>query len=123
VNAAAYTKVSFTAAITSGSLTGCTLQVALQTQDERPSSDTNPTGGTCKPDAGTSCYQYPAVANLATPAGTGTTYTNNFATFSNPTNSTIPTRTQLTGIQWQVNSANGTGTCTVELRIDNITFQ
>jgi len=27
------------------------------------------------------------------------------------------------GVQWQVNSGNnGAGTCTVELRIDNITF-
>jgi hypothetical protein len=36
--------------------------------------------------------------------------------------SAIMTRTQVT-IQWQVNSASGTGTCTVELRIDSITFQ
>ena len=36
--------------------------------------------------------------------------------------STIPTRTQIVGLQWQANSSAGTGTCTVELRIDDIKF-
>ena len=45
-----------------------------------------------------------------------------FAGFSNPAGSTIPTRTQIVGLQWQANSAAGTGTCTVELRIDDIKF-
>jgi hypothetical protein len=27
------------------------------------------------------------------------------------------------GVQWQVNSSNGSGTCTVELRIDNVKLQ
>jgi hypothetical protein len=124
VNASGFTKVSFTAALTSGSLTGCTWQVQLQTQDQRPSSDTNPSGGTCKPDAGgASCYQYPAVTGLTAPTATAAAYTEAFTAFSNPTMSTIMTRTQVTGIQWQVNSASGTGTCTAEIRVDNVEFQ
>jgi len=124
VNASGFTSVQFTATITAGSLTGCAWQVQLQTQDQRPSSATSPSGGTCNPDAGASCYQFPAVTGLAVPTATATTYTEPFTAFSNPTSSAIPTRSQVIGIQWQVNSAaSGTGTCTVELRVDNIKFQ
>ena len=123
VNAAAFTKVSFSATLTAGSLTGCNWQVQLQTQEQRPSNATNPTGGTCNPDAGTSCYAYPAVMSLAAPTATATTYSEPFTTFS-PTSTVTNTRNQLVGIQWQLNSASGTGTCSgVEIRIDNITFQ
>jgi len=31
-------------------------------------------------------------------------------------------RTQIVGLRWQVNSSQGAGTCTVELRIDDIKF-
>jgi hypothetical protein len=31
-------------------------------------------------------------------------------------------RTQVVGLQWQVNSSQGSGTCTVELRIDDVKF-
>lgn len=122
VNASAFTKVSFTATLTAGSMTGCNWQVQLETQEQRPSNVTNPSGGTCNPDAGTSCYAYPAVTGLAAPTATATTYSEPFTIFS-PASSTANTRSQLVGIQWQLNSASGTGTCTAELRIDNITFQ
>jgi hypothetical protein len=123
VNASAFTSLQFSASVTAGSLTGCTWQVQIQTQDQRPSNDTNPSGGTCNPDAGT-CYRYPAVASLTAPTATAMTYTETFATFNNPSSSTIPMSTQVSGIQWQVNSgSSGSGTCTVELRIDNIKFQ
>jgi hypothetical protein len=124
VNNTAFTELMFSASLTAGSMTGCNWQVQLQTQDQRPSGDTSPSGGTCTPDAGgSSCYRYPAVANLTAPTATATTYTELFSAFSNPSSSTIPTRTQLVGVQWQVNSASGTGTCTAEIRIDNIKFQ
>jgi len=43
--------------------------------------------------------------------------------FDNPSASTVATPSQIVGLQWQVNSGNsGSGTCTVELRIDNIRF-
>jgi hypothetical protein len=120
VNASSFTSVQFTAAITAGSLTGCTWQVALQTQDQRPTTDTNPTGGTCA----SNCYRYPAVAGLTFPTATASTYRETFTLFTNPASSTISTPTQVTGIQWQVNSgSSGAGTCTVELRIDNIIFR
>ena len=96
----------------------------MQTQDQRPTTATNPSGGTCNPDAGASCYRYPAVANLAIPTATATAYTEAFTLFNNPSSSPIATPKQVIGLQWQVNSASsGTGTCTVELRIDSIKFQ
>jgi hypothetical protein len=123
VNASSFTSVTFSASITAGSMTGCAWQVQLETQDQRPSTATNPSGGTCNPDAGASCYRFPTVASLAAPTATATTYTELFTAFNNPSSSTIATPTQVAGIQWQVNSSGGTGTCTVELRIDNIKFQ
>jgi len=64
------------------------------------------------------------VTGLAVPGATPTTYTEAFTAFTNQTGSTIPLATQVTGVQWQVNSANsGAGTCTVELRIDNVSFK
>ncbi|HLK91745.1 MAG TPA: hypothetical protein VKZ18_17775 [Polyangia bacterium] len=120
VNASAFTSVQFTASITSGSLTGCVWQVQLQTQDQRGTTETDPSGGTCS----SNCQAYPVVSNLAVPGATASTYTEAFTAFTNQSGSTIPLATQLTGIQWQVNSSNsGAGTCTVELRIDDIKFK
>jgi len=119
VNASAFTSVQFTASVTSGSLTGCVWQVQLETQDQRDATATDPTGGTCT----SNCYRYPAVTNLATPATGGSAYSETFTLFNNPASSTIATPTQVTGIQWQVNSgSSGTGTCTVELRIAGVSF-
>jgi hypothetical protein len=123
VNASSFTSVQFTAAVTAGSLTNCTWQVQLQTQDQRDSTATNPSGGTCNA-ATTTCYRYPAVTALTAPTATATTYRETFTLFTNPASSTISTPTQVTGVQWQVNSgASGAGTCTVELRIDNVIFR
>ena len=71
VNATAFNAVQFTAAITTGSLTGCTWQVQVQTQDQRASTATNPSGGTCA----SNCYQFPAYAIAAAPTATPTTTT------------------------------------------------
>ncbi len=121
VDASGFNSIEFTASTASGSLSGCSWQVQIQTQDQRPNNTTDPTGGTC-PAAGT-CYRFPAVANLANPTPAGMTYTQAFTAFSNPASSTIPARTQIVGVQFQVNSANsGTGTCAVVLRIDDIKF-
>ncbi|HVZ85719.1 MAG TPA: hypothetical protein VHG72_02045, partial [Polyangia bacterium] len=120
VDAAAFTSVQFTAAVTSGSLSGCVWQVQLQTQDQRATTATDPTGGTCS----STCERYPVVANLAVPGATAGTYTETFTAFTNQTGSTIPMPTQLVGVQWQVDSGNsGAGTCTVELRIDDVVFR
>ena len=120
VNATGFNAIQFTAAITAGSLNGCIWIVALQTQDQRPITATMPTGGTCDSST-TTCYNFPAVANLTVPGATATPYTALFTLFSNPSQSTIPTRTQIVGVQWQVQSSAG-GTCTVELRVDDIKF-
>ena len=116
VDARSYNSIQFTASVTGGSLNGCVWQLQLQTQDQRPSTATNPMGGTCA----TNCERYP-VATLTAATMMATTYTTRFMTFSNPANSTIPTASQITGVQWQVNSSNN-GSCTVELTIDNVRF-
>jgi hypothetical protein len=114
VNAMTFNAVQFTAAVSAGSLSGCAWQVQVQTLDERPSTE----GGTCA----SSCYQYPAYTIAAAPPATPMTFTAPFAGFTNPGGSTTPTRTQIIGLQWQANSSGGSGTCTVELRIDDIKF-
>ena len=121
VDARAFNSIQFTASVTTGSLTGCTWQVHLQTQNERPSTLTNPTGGTCNATTMT-CERYP-MATLAAATATATTFTTRFTAFDNPSATTIATPSQIVGVQWQVNSGNsGSGTCTVELRIDNVRF-
>ena len=118
VDARAFNSIQFTASVTAGSLTGCTWQVQLQTQDQRPSTLTNPTGGTCSSTT-TTCERYPA-ATLAAATATATTFTVRFSSFNNPSTSAIATPSQIVGLQWQVDS--GGGACTVELRIDSIRF-
>jgi hypothetical protein len=120
VDASSFNSVQFTASITAGSLTNCGWQVQLQTQDERPSTATNPSGGTCNAAMAT-CSRYP-VSALAAATATATAFTARFTSFNNPAGSTIATASQIVGVQWQVNSSNGSGTCTVELRIDNVKF-
>jgi hypothetical protein len=117
VNAAAFTSVQFTATLVSGSLSGCTWQVQLQTQDQRASTDTDPSGGTCT----SNCYAYPA-AGLAAPGAGGTTYTKAFTQFNDPSASQIPMETQVVGVQWQVTAASSQG-CSAELRIDDVSFR
>jgi hypothetical protein len=119
VDASSFNAVQFAAAITAGSLSGCAWQVQLETQDERPSTSTNPSGGTCNSTT-TTCNQYPAYAIAAAPPATGMTFVAPFTGFTNTAGSMI--RNQIIGLQWQINSSGGTGTCTAELRIDDIKF-
>jgi hypothetical protein len=119
VDARMFNSIQFTASLTAGSLTGCVWQVQLQTQDQRPMTATNPSGGTC---TAATCERYPA-ATLTAPTATAAMVTTRFTAFDNPANSMIATAGQISGIQWQVNSGNnGSGTCTVELHIDNVRF-
>ncbi len=127
VDASTYNALQFSASITSGSLDGCVWQVQLQTQEQRPTTQTNPTGGKCDTTAG-SCYAFPAATNLAVPTATAMTITVPFTDFShNP--SVAPMASQLVGIQWQANSAPPLDPdggmqigCTVEIRIDDVKF-
>jgi len=119
VDASSFNAISFTASVTSGNLTGCVWQVQLQTQDQRPSTATDPTGGTCNPNGAGGCYRFPA-APLTMPVAAS--YVVPFTAFNNPASSAIATPTQVVGVQWQANSSSGTGTCTVELRIDDVRF-
>jgi len=118
VDARGFNSIQFTASVTGGSLTGCVWQVQLQTQDQYPTTATDPTGGTCA----TNCRRYP-LATLTAATATASMFTTRFTAFNNPGASTIPTASQVIGVQWQVNSGNsGSGTCTVELTIDNVRF-
>jgi hypothetical protein len=121
VDARSFNSVQFTASIASGSLTGCVWQVQIQTQDQRRTTLTNPSGGTCNAST-TTCERYPA-ATLTAATTTATMYTTRFTAFNNPAGSTTPMASQVVGLQWQVNSGNsGSGTCSVELAIDNVRF-
>jgi hypothetical protein len=118
VDATAFNSIQFTASVSAGSLNGCTWQVQLQTQNQRPTTSM-PMGGTCNA-ATTTCERYP-VATLMAATAMATTYTVRFTAFNNPSMSTVPTASQIVGLQWQANS-NNSGTCTVELRLDNVRF-
>src|SRR5262249_43976531 len=109
VDARDFNSVQFTASIAAGSLTGC---VPHPPPPTRPT----PAGATCS--GPTTCSRYPA-ATLAAATTMATTYTVRFTAFNNPAASAVATPSQLVGLQWQVNSNNGTGTCTVELHIDS----
>jgi hypothetical protein len=128
VNATAFNALQFSVKLaTSGSMAGCEWQVQLQTQDQRPTTQGSPTGGTCDPDAGASCYRFPAAMQLPIPDVTPMTITAPFVNFNNPSGSTIPLATQIVGIQWQVNSGappdgGAQPGCTVELHIDDVKF-
>jgi len=125
VDASTYNALQFTASLSAGSFDGCIWQVQLQTQEERPSTATSPSGGKCDSTMMT-CYVFPAATNLAIPTATPMTITVPFASFlQNP--STAPMAAQLVGIQWQANSSappdGGTQVgCNVEIRIDDIKF-
>jgi hypothetical protein len=120
VDASSFNSIQFTATETMGSLTNCAWQIQLETLDQRPSTAT-PAGGTCNATT-TTCERYPA-ATLAAATATATTYTTRFTAFNNPAGGTVAAASQIVGLQWQVNSGNnGAGTCTVQLRIDNIRF-
>ena len=84
---------------------------------------------TCDPDAGASCYRFPAATNLTAP--TGTTPIPLMAMFSGfgPAAVGAPAQQQIVGIQWQANSAPPADPdggsqlgCTAVLRLDDIKF-
>jgi hypothetical protein len=120
VDATAFAGVQFSIAVASGSLSGCTYQLQLQTFEQRPimQSGSNPPGG-CDQNT-TSCYSFPAARNLAAPSADPTNPTLVTVPFDAFTASVAPAPAQLVGLQWQVNSSSGA--CVVELRIGNIGF-
>jgi hypothetical protein len=118
LNASAFTGVQFTVAVASGSLTGCSYQLQLQTFEQRPISQSPPGG--CDINT-TSCYGFPAAANLPAPSTDITMPTRVSIPFTSfGASQMMPTPEQIVGLQWQVNSSSGT--CTVELRLDDVAF-
>ena len=118
LDASEFTGVTFSVAVASGSLSGCALQLQLQTFEQRPTTQ-SPAGG-CDQNT-TSCYSYPAATGLpaaSTDITMPTVVNIPFTSFGRA--QTAPAPTQIVGLQWQVNSSSGA--CTVELRIDDVGF-
>jgi hypothetical protein len=116
LDASAFTGIQFSVAVSAGSLAGCTYQLQLQTFEQRPTSQSPPGG--CDMST-TSCYGFPAAANLPAPSTDPANPTLVVVPFSRFSASVMPAPKQLVGLQWQVNASTG---CTVELRIDDIDF-
>jgi hypothetical protein len=117
LDATEFTGVQFSVAVSSGSLTGCTYQLQLQTFEQRPTSQNPP--GACDMNTA-SCYNFPAATGLAAPSADPANPTLVTIPFSSFGASQSPAPAQLVGLQWQVNAAPAG--CTVELRIDDIDF-
>ena len=118
VDVSAYSGVQFTAAVVSGSLTPCPLQLQIQTFDQRPNKQNpgTPNGG-CDQST-TSCYNFPAATNIAvssTDAKNPSLIMLPFSSFSRISGAL----NQVVGLQWQVNAS---AACTVELAFSNIAF-
>jgi len=117
VDVSAFSGVQFSAALVSGSLANCPLQLQLATFDQRPTTQ-NP-AGCCNTDAGVSCFGYPAASNIAVPSTdpkNPTLITLPFSSFSNATDATLK---EVVGLQWQVNASKA---CAIELAFSNIGF-
>ena len=112
VTTASFTKVLFDVY---GSAAGCTIDLQLETFDQRPSNQSPPGG--CDP-AGT-CYTFPhksAVVDSTTLTTTPKTVT---TTLNTMTNWTAAEGAQIVGVRWQFTGSN----CTLGATFTNIKFQ
>jgi hypothetical protein len=116
LNVTSFTKIAFDAY---GSAAGCSIELQLQTYDQRPAEQTPP--GACKSDGGSSCYRFPAKSQIVSPsnlvAAPGKTVTE---TLSNFTNWSATAGGQIVGMQWQFSPSGGT--CTPDVTFTNIKF-
>jgi hypothetical protein len=125
VDASAFNALRFSAWLPSGDVSGCTFKAQLQTFEQRPTTQ-GPAGG-CDPDAGASCYRFPASVSL-TLAATPTTFTLPFAELTTAATHVNPIPGQLVGLQWQLESGAAMEdggvqpSCMGEIRIDDIAF-
>jgi hypothetical protein len=109
VTTASFTKILFDVY---GSAAGCTIDLQLQTFDQRPNNQTPPGG--CNPSG--TCYTFPHIVVNPTLTSTPTTVT---TTLSTMTNWTAAEGAQIVGIQWQFTGS----TCTPGATFTNIKFQ
>jgi hypothetical protein len=109
VTTASFTKILFDVY---GSAAGCTIDLQLQTFDQRPN-DATPPGG-FNPSG--TCYTFPHIAISTTLTSTPQTVT---TTLSNMTNWTASASTQIVGVQWQFTG----NPCTPGATFTNIKFQ
>ena len=116
VTLASFTRLSFDIY---GSAAGCTIEVQLQTFDQRPVEQNPP--GACKDDGGSSCFNFPARSNVVNAsslmASPGTTVSTWLSTFSNWSTATAG---QVVAIQWQFTTSGGT--CRPDATVTNVKF-
>jgi hypothetical protein len=114
VTATGFTKITFDVY---GNASNCSIELQLQTYDQRPADQTPPGG--CKADGGSSCFKFPVasqVVNLGNGvAAPGTTVS---VTLSSMSNWTSAAAGQLVGLQWQFTPNNGT--CTPNATFTNV---
>src|SRR6185295_1279666 len=115
--------LSFSIAMGTGDITGCSYQVQLQTFEQQ-SNTVTPAGG-CT----TGCYQFPSsTMGLPILSTTPQVATVPLSSFTSSATHANPIPSQIVGIQWQINSSapvtdGGTQLgCTVELVIDDVAF-
>jgi len=126
VDVSSFNAFRFTAWLASGDLKNCTFKAQLQTFEQHPN-------GSCvaDPDAGVSCYQFPASPSVTL---TSSPQTFTFALsdtggdFTSSYTHVNPIRGQIIGLQWQLESGaptedGGAQTeCMGEIRIDDVSF-
>ena len=103
-----------------GTVTGCSMQSSFNYRDDvNAASDSNQLGA-C---TATSCYGGQAnFTVLATPAPVSIAYS--AVTGGAPIAGALTTtaKTFLTGVIWQITVPSGSGTCAVDVTVDNVSF-
>ncbi len=116
VTVASFTRVQFD--IYGGS-PNCSIELQLQTFDQRPADQTPPGG--CKADGGSSCFKFPVMSKVVDLSTTITTPKTVSATLANFTNWSATAAGQIVGMQWQF-TASGSNSCSVNATVTNIKF-
>jgi hypothetical protein len=125
VTAASGTGIRYTVWLASGDQANCTFKIQLQTFEQRPTNQAPPGG--CDPDAGASCFQFPASPSV-TLTTAPQTITVPWGDFTTGATHATPFQGQIVGLQWQLESGasltdGGPQTsCTIEVRLDDIDF-
>jgi hypothetical protein len=112
----AYTRVSFDVY---GSAAGCSVELQLQTYDQRPT-DQVPPGG-CNLAGGATCWGFPLVRQIVNTSSTISTPQTIVTQLSSFSNWSAANAAQIVGMQWQF-TRSGSGACTPNMTFTNIKF-
>ncbi len=116
INASTFTGIEFTI---SGTMTGCTMQLSANySGNDNKASD--PAKGSCSMPPAADCYaNQKAVTGITT---TPTTVQVPWSGFTGGVPAGPTDSSQLTGVQWQLTIAAGTGTCAADISITDVKF-